>query len=119
MQLPETEPFTEATLGGGFLEKVFERALLHELKQRGLKATSQTTVNLTYKGISVGMFCTAILVEETVILELKCVEILKPEHQAQCLNYLKASGHKLCLLLSFYHRTLECKRLMTATRETP
>jgi GxxExxY protein len=73
-----------------------------------------------HKGISVGVYCADILVENSIILELKCVETLKPERHAQRLNYLKASGHQPGLLLNFHHRKLEYKRLInTPTRETP
>jgi GxxExxY protein len=76
------------TIGAGFLEEVYERALLIELRARGLKATSQTSLPVTYKGQGVGEYFADILVEEALVIELKCVEHLANEHMAQCLNYL-------------------------------
>lgn len=88
-------------LDAWFLEKVYERARLIELRARGLNATSQTSLPVTYKGRSVGEYFTDILVEEVLVIELKCVDCLANEHTAPCLNYLKASGKKLCLLINF------------------
>ena len=76
--------------GTGFLEKVYERALISELTLRGLKAKPQEPRTVTYKGESVGDYYPDVLVEDAVIVELKCVECFAPEHIAQCLNYLKA-----------------------------
>ena len=80
------------TLGSGFLEKVYERALLRELKIRGLAAVSQASFRVMYKGESVGEYFGDIVVEDAVVIELKCADRLGSEHVAQCLNYLRASG---------------------------
>src|ERR1700734_1808282 len=80
------------TLGSGFLEKIYERALLHELNSRGIRAKGQAPIAVTYKGHSVGEYLADILVEDVLVIELKCVERLGNEHMAQCLNYLRASG---------------------------
>ena len=88
-------------LGAGFLEKIYERALLKELALRGIRAISQASIAVTYKGQYVGEYFADILVEDVLILELKCVERLAIEHTAQCLNYLRASGRTVCLLINF------------------
>jgi GxxExxY protein len=100
------------TLGAGFLEKVYERALLRELHLRGLSAAPQSLFPVTYKGESVGDFYADILVEGVLVLELKCVEHLTNEHLAQCLNYLRASRLHLCLLLNFQKPKVEFRRII-------
>ena len=99
------------TLGAGFLEKVYERALLFELRNRGMNVIAQPIFSVEYKGECIGEFCPDILVENSLLVELKCVERFCPEHLAQCLNYLRASHKKLCLLLNFHKPTVEWKRL--------
>lgn len=79
------------TLGTGFLEKVYERALLRELGLRGIQATAQASLAVTYKGHYVGEYFADILVEDALVIEVKCVERLANERIAQCLNYLRAS----------------------------
>ena len=100
------------TLGAGFLEKVYERALLRELKLQGIQATSQASFSVDYKGQCVGEYCADILVENFLVIELKCVDRLAKEHMAQCLNYLRASGRCLCLLDNFQRPTVEWKRVV-------
>ena len=99
------------TLGAGFLEKVYERALLCELRLRGIQAVSQVTFSVIYKGQSVGDYCADIVAENAVVIELKCVEHLGREHMAQCLNYLRASGMEMCLLINFQKPVVEWKRV--------
>ena len=100
------------TLGAGFLEKVYERALLIELSTRGIQATAQTSLAINYKGRSVGEYFADILVEDVLVIELKCVEHLANEHIAQCLNYLRASGRTLCLLINFQKPKVEWRRII-------
>jgi len=100
------------TLGAGFFEKVYERALLRELALRGIRATSQASFKVTYKGGIVGDYFADILVEDSLVIELKCVDRLANEHTAQCLNYLKASGKTVCLLINFQKATVEWKRIV-------
>src|SRR5882762_9014633 len=95
------------TLGAGFLEKVYERALLRELSIQGIRATSQTSFSITYKGRNVGDYFADILVEDMLVVELKCVESFAKEHTAQCLNYLRASGLTVCLLVNFQKPKVE------------
>ncbi|MGA3041927.1 MAG: GxxExxY protein [Bryobacteraceae bacterium] len=100
------------TLGAGFLEKVYERALLRELTLRDLHATAQVSFKVSYKGRPVGEYFADILVEDSLVIELKCVDRLANEHTAQCLNYLKASGRTVCLLVNFQKSTVEWKRIV-------
>jgi GxxExxY protein len=99
-------------LGSGFLEKVYQNALMVELKSRGLKAESQVPIKVLYKDNVVGEYITDILVEEKVIVELKTVESLDRIHEAQLLNYLKATGIQLGLLVNFTHPKAEIKRMV-------
>jgi GxxExxY protein len=100
------------TLGAGFLEKVYHRALLRELQIRGIAAVSQASFPVVYKDQSVGEYFADILVEDVLVLELKCVDRLSNDHMAQCLNYLRASGMSLCLLVNFQKPTVEWKRVV-------
>jgi GxxExxY protein len=100
------------TLGAGFLEKVYERALLKELHLQGIQAVPQAPCPVTYKGEHVGEYYADILVEDVLILELKCVDHLAIQHTAQCLNYLRASGRSLCLLINFQRPKVEWKRVV-------
>ena len=79
-------------LGPGFLEKVYENALMIELTARGLNADNQVPINVTYKNNTVGEYIADILVDNKVIIEIKTVDRLSPIHKAQLLNYLKATG---------------------------
>jgi GxxExxY protein len=99
-------------LGSGFLEKVYQNALMVELKSRGLKAESQVPIKVLYKDDVVGEYIADILVEEKVIVELKTVESLGKIHEAQLLNYLKATGIQLGLLVNFTHPKAEIKRMV-------
>jgi GxxExxY protein len=78
-------------LGAGFLERVYERALVRELALRGLKAKQQVRFPIIYKNQLVGDYVADLLIEEQIIVELKCADALAEEHTAQCINYLKAS----------------------------
>ncbi|HEY1203099.1 MAG: GxxExxY protein [Bryobacteraceae bacterium] len=100
------------TLGAGFLEKVYERALLREFGLQGIRATAQTSFEVTYKGHSVGEYFADILVEDELVVELKCADRLAGEHTAQCLNYLRASGRTVCLLVNFQRPKVEWKRIV-------
>jgi len=100
------------TLGAGFLEKVYERALLKEFGLRGIRATTQASFSVTYKGQYVGEYFADLLVEDVLVVELKCVERLGDEHMAQCLNYLRASGRIVCLLVNFQKPKVEWKRIV-------
>ena len=99
-------------LGAGFLEQVYQLALLHELELQGLRAESQRGLEVTYKGKLVGSYVADILVEDCVVLELKAVQALTTAHEAQLLNYLKASGKRVGLLVNFAHPKAEIRRFV-------
>ena len=100
------------TLGAGFLERVYQRALLAELRLRGIRAVVEASFPVTYKGHRVGEYFSDLLVEDALVIELKCVERLTNEHTSQCLNYLRASGRTLCLLVNFQKPKVERKRIV-------
>jgi GxxExxY protein len=95
------------TLGAGFLEKVYQRALLTEFGLRGLRATAEASFTVTYKSYSLGEYFADLLVEDVLVVELKCVERLSSEHTAQCIDYLRASGRTVCLLVNFQKPKVE------------
>lgn len=99
-------------LGAGFLEKVYERALVRELVLRDLRAEPQVPMPVSYKGEVIGDYYADVLVENRLIVELKCVERLANEHMAQCLDYLKASNRSIALLVNFQHPKAEWKRIV-------
>lgn len=88
-------------LGYGFLEKVYERAMMIELAKFGLKAENQKPIEVYYNKIRVGEYFADIVVENVVICELKAAESICPEHEAQLLNYLKDTNIEVGLLLNF------------------
>ena len=92
---------TYNALGPGFLEKVYENALLVELKQKGLDAVAQYPIKVHYKSQCVGDYVADILAEGKIICEIKAARKLLPEHEAQLLNYLKATHMKVGLLLNY------------------
>jgi GxxExxY protein len=100
------------TLGIGFVEKVYENALVHLIRKAGLKVVQQYPIKVTFDGILVGEFIADLLVEDRVLIELKAASMLVNEHTAQALNYLRASGLELCLLINFGRTKIEIKRLL-------
>ncbi len=101
------------TLGCGFLEKVYERALVRELTTRGLAVKSQVSYAVTYKGHSVGEYFADIIVEDQLVIELKCAEEFSKQHLAQCLNYLKVSGLRTALLVNFQNPKIVWRKIVT------
>ena len=99
-------------LGCGFLEKVYENALAVEIKKAGLKVVQQAKIRVMYEGHVVGDYCADLLVEECVIVELKAAKALDEVNVAQCLNYLKATDLRVCLLLNFGRPKLEIRRIV-------
>jgi GxxExxY protein len=99
-------------LGPGFLENVYENALLMELKAQGLNAENQVPIKVQYKENIVGEYFADILVENNVIIELKTVDKLNNIHEAQLLNYLKATGKQVGLLINFKNPKAEIKRMV-------
>ena len=100
-------------LGPGFLEKVYERALIKELGLRGVSAKAQVSFPVCYKGQCVGEYIADLVVADTVIVELKCVERFSNEHLALCINYLRASGLGVALLFNFQRAKIEWKRVLS------
>ena len=96
-------------LGSGFLESVYEKALMIELKDIGLKADNQKSLDVYYKNQLVGEFKSDIIAEDKIIIEIKSVTKLTAQHEAQLINYLKATGIKVGLLVNFGDK-LEFKR---------
>lgn len=88
-------------LGAGFLESVYEKALFAALKQKGLNAISQVPLHVKFRGVLVGDFYADLLVEDKVLIELKAVSRILNEHKAQTINYLKATGIEVGLLINF------------------
>ena len=97
------------TMGFGFLESVYEKCLLIELKKAGLEAFAQKRITVKYEGEVVGDFIADILVENSIILELKSVRRLVRAHEVQLVNYLVATGIDVGLLLNFTENKVEVK----------
>jgi GxxExxY protein len=102
------------TLGNGFLEKVYENALAVELRAQGLDVRQQQGFRIEYREETVGEYFADLTVERKVIVELKAVRGLDSVHEAQCINYLKASGAPICLLLNFARPRLDVRRIINA-----
>ncbi len=100
------------TLGIGFVEKVYENALVHTIRKNGLKVVQQRPIKVLFEGIVAGEFFADLFIEERVLVELKAVSMLIQEHTAQALNYLRASGAEACLLINFGKPKIEIKRLL-------
>jgi len=88
-------------LGYGFLEKVYENALVLELKAKGMKVEPQKPIQVVYRQQVIGEYFADLVVESKVIVEIKAVKMLAQEHEAQLLNYLKATCFEVGLLLNF------------------
>ena len=99
-------------LGSGFLEKVYENALLHELRKNNLKVESQKPIQVYYDGIVVGEYFADIVVNAEIIVELKAVKTMDKIHLAQCIHYLKATNNKLGLLINFGASSVQVKRVV-------
>ena len=99
-------------LGAGFLEAIYESALLMELRNRGLEVQKQVSLNVEYKGVIVGEYRADLIVENQVIIEIKAIKTLLDVHTAQILNYLKATRMKLGMLVNFTHPKADIKRFI-------
>ncbi len=99
-------------LGCGFLEEVYENALAYEIRKLNLKVEQQVEIDVFYEGFKVGHYKPDLLVADIIVVELKSVKTLDDAHKAQCLNYLKATGLKICLLINFGNPRVEVKRLI-------
>ncbi len=99
-------------LGPGFLEKVYENALAYELRSAGLYVEQQKAVQVRYAGIVVGEYVADLLGHDCILVELKAAKALDDVHTARCLNYLKACGLRVCLLLNFGSPKLLIRRIV-------
>jgi GxxExxY protein len=97
-------------LGSGFLESIYQNALSIALKHKGLQFEPQYPINVLFRGQPVGHFYADLLGEGKIIVEIKAVSSLLPEHQAQLINYLKATGIEVGLLVNFGRPKLEYRR---------
>ncbi len=105
-------------MGAGFFEKIYEKALCIEFEKKGISYKCQEPVSVNYKGNIIGEYLTDIIVEDCLLLELKAVKALCSEHEAQLLNYLKATGLSFGLLLNFGKPKLGIKRMIWNHNET-
>jgi len=105
------------SLGFGFLEAVYQNALLIELQKAGLRAEKEKRIQIYYDNHLVGDYAADIIVEDNVILELKSVKDLHPAHEAQLVNYLKATGIEVGLLINF-GQSVEIKRKVYNNKKT-
>ena len=99
-------------LGHGFLEKVYENALRQELVAQGFAVQNQVPLMVTYKGETVGEYFADLIVDDRVVIELKAQDKVHKAHEAQILNYLKASGKKVGLLVNFAYPKATVKRFV-------
>ena len=99
-------------LGPGFLEAVYQKALVHELTLRGICFEQFKKLPVYYKGILVGEYEADFVIEGKIILEIKAVSQLHPRHEAQTINYLTATGFRLAILLNFGASSLEHQRMV-------
>jgi GxxExxY protein len=97
-------------LGPGFLESIYHSALLVQLRRDGMKADTQKEIHIKYAGVEVGLHRLDLVVDDTIVIELKATRDFNDTHMAQIISYLKASGLKVGLLLNFGRSTLKVKR---------
>ena len=105
------------TLGYGFLEKVYENALVIELHDSGLKTHQQAPIKVQFRGEVVGEYFADILVEDLVILEIKAAEALRKEHSNQLINYLKSTDKEVGILLNFGKKPDISRKIFTNDRK--
>lgn len=98
-------------LGSGFLESVYHKALDVALTDAGLKVELEKPIRVNFRGRPVGQFFADLIVEDVILMELKAVKTLVPEHSAQVINYLNATGTDVGLLVNFGNAKLQFKRL--------
>lgn len=100
------------TLGPGFVEKVYENALAHELRKAGLDVKQQHPIKVHYEDIIAGDFVADLLVNDSIIIELKAIKEFDEIHTAIVLNYLKATRLTVCLLMNFAKPKVDIKRVV-------
>ena len=108
-----------SALGPGFLESVYQNALIWELRKNGLKAEVQRPISVYYDGQLVGAFMADVLVNDSLIIELKAIQALPKTHEVQLVNYLVATGIDEGLLLNFGAERLEFKKKLRVPKSEP
>lgn len=106
-------------IGSGFLENVYKNALFIVLKQNGMRVSTEQVFEMVFRQRKIGKYIADIIVEDLVVVELKCSKTLSSEHQAQVINYLKVSGKPIGLLVNFGNQKLEYKRIEHPDNFTP
>jgi len=101
-----------SVLGAGFLEKVYEKAMCHELSKQGLSVAVQYPLKVHYDGIVVGDYFVDLFIDNSVVVELKAVSSIDKSHLAQCLNYLKATDTRIGLIINFGSDRVQVKRVV-------
>src|SRR3989338_2145462 len=104
-------------LGSGFLEKVYKNALFMTLQQKGMHVEVEKPYSVFFRGVVIGQYNADLVVNQSVIVELKCCDSLIREHQAQLFNYLKVARLPIGLLVNFRYRKLEWKRIQSNEEE--
>jgi len=99
-------------LGPGFLESVYQKALIEELSGRGMNVETERVIDLIYKDKKIGAHRLDLVIEDKVVVELKTVEGFSIHHKAQLTSYLKASGYKLGILVNFSKAKVEYRRVL-------
>jgi GxxExxY protein len=99
-------------LGFGFLEKVYENSMMVLFRRENIMAKQQAPISVSFEGEIVGDYYADILIEDKIILELKTIEKITDAHKAQALNYLKATGLKLAIIINFGKQRLEYERIV-------
>ena len=99
-------------LGTGFLESVYQKALIEELSERGMNVETEKVIDLTYKDKKIGTHRLDLVIEDKVVVELKTAESFSIHHKAQVTSYLKASGYKLGILVNFSKAKVEYRRVL-------
>ena len=97
-------------MGTGFLESVYENALVHVLREQGYKVDQQVRMDVEFRGVLVGGFIADLCINDSVVVELKTSKSIAAEHEAQVINYLKASGYSVGLLINFGVQPLQYRR---------
>jgi len=99
-------------LGSGFVERVYENSLVMELREAGFGVLQQPAVEVLYRGRVVGQYVADLMVEGAVVVEVKAISSLETSHEAQCMNYLRATKLKVCLLLNFGRPRIQYRRIV-------
>ncbi|MEM7029789.1 MAG: GxxExxY protein [Chloroflexota bacterium] len=107
-----------AHLGYGFLEKVYENAMAFELRERGLRVVRQQKIDVYYRGMVMGEYFADLVVDDKVIVELKAVSQLLSQHEAQLMNYLRATQYEVGLLLNFGSKPAHRRKVFDNSRKS-